>query len=164
MKRVAVTSLLVLLGVLLIWGEASAQAGPPPGPGTVWGQRNLSFGTVIAGMPTTVSWNSSSGGRWYIFGQGGAEVQLDFINLPSTLRNGARQLPVSFSSTDAAYSRSLWGGGAVAFDPNVGTTVRLPNGLGILVVYIGGSANPPPNQQPGTYVADIDLDVYYTGN
>ena len=158
MRRVAAS---LLLGALLFGGEAPAQA-PPPGPNVVQGQRDLRFQTVIAGFPTSVTWDSNQAGRWRIRGQRGAEVQLDFINLPTELQSGAQQMPVSFSATDAHW-RSPGGGGEGTFDPSVGATARIGNS-GQLLVYIGGTVTPPPNQQAGDYVADIDLDVYYTGN
>ena len=46
---------------------------------------------------------------------------------------------------------SFWGPGLVCI-------------LVAMFVYIGGTVNPPRAQQGGDYVADIDLDVYYTGN
>ena len=159
MKRRVAASL--LLGALLFGGEAPAQA-PPPGPSIVQGQRDLRFQTVIAGFPTSVTWDSNQAGRWRIRGVKGAEVQLDFINLPIELQSGGYLMPVSFSTTDAHW-RSAGGGGEATFDPSVGTTARFGNS-GQLFVFIGGTVTPPPNQQAGDYVADIDLDVYYTGN
>ena len=161
MKGHAAASIMLLLGVLLLGGGASAQA-PLPGPSVVQGQRDLRFNTVIAGFPTAVTWDSNQAGRWRIRGRRGAEVQLDFINLPASLRNGIHAMPVVFSATDAAW-RSPGGSGAVVFDPRIGTTARFGNS-GQIIVTIGGIVTPPPNQQPGNYVADIDLDVYYTGN
>lgn len=157
--RVAVSSVL-LLGALLLGGGASAQA-PPPGPSQVAGMRDLRFGTVIAGFPTSVTWESGQAARYRIRGQKGAEIQLDFINLPSSLQNGPNSLPVSFSTTDASWRSP--GGGSGVFDPNVGTIAVLGNS-GQMFVYLGGTVNPPPNQQPGDYFVDVDLDVYYTGN
>jgi hypothetical protein len=161
MKGYAAASITMLLGVLLLGGGASAQT-PPPGPRVVQGQRDLRFNTVIAGFPTTVTRDSNQAGQWRIRGRRGAEVQLDFINLPASLQNGVYAMPVVFSVTDASW-RAPGGGGAGVFDPQVGTTVRFGNS-GQIIVNIGGTVTPPPNQQPGNYVADIDLDVYYTGN
>jgi hypothetical protein len=152
---------LVLCGALLFGGGASAQA-PPSGPQRVDGRRDLRFDTVIAGFPTTVSWDSPQAGQWRIRGQRGTEVQLDFVNLPAFLQNGIHAMPVVFEVTSAAW-RSPGGGGTVVFDPNVGTTAVFGNS-GQIFVYLGGTVQPPPNQQPGGYVADVDLDVWYTGN
>ena len=159
-RRVAAT---LLLGALLFGGEAPALAPPPPPGGfSVTGQRDLRFQTVIAGIPTTVMWDSNQAGRWRLRGDAGSEVQLDFINLPTHLQNGVHLMPVSFSTTDAHW-RSPGGGGEATFDPAVGTTARFGNS-GQIFVYIGGTVIPPRAQQGGDYVADIDLDVYYTGN
>ena len=155
---------ILLLGALLIGGEAPALAPPPP-PGTrnftVQAQRDLQFQTVIAGFPTMVSWDSAEAGRWRVRGQAGAEIQLDFINLPTHLENGTFQMPITFASGDAHWRSP--GGGQGTFDPGVGTTARLGNS-GQMFVFIGGTVSPPRNQAAGSYVADIDLDVFYTGN
>lgn len=152
---------LLLCGALLFGGGASAQT-PPPGPNIVDGRRDLRFDTVIAGFPTTVTWDSAQAGQWRIRGQRGAEVQLDFVNLPFFLENGVHAMPVVFEPASAAW-RSPGGGGTVVFDPQVGTTATIGRS-GQIFVYLGGTVDPPPNQQPGSYVADVDLDVWYTGN
>lgn len=158
-RRVAA---ILLLGALLFGGEAPALAPPPPPGGfTVTGQRDLRFQTVIAGFPTSVTWDSNEAGRWRIRGQRNSEVQLDFINLPTELQNGTFTMPISFSTTDAHWRSP--GGGQGTFDPAVGVTARLGNS-GQMFVYIGGTVNPPRNQAAGDYIADIDLDVFYTGN
>lgn len=158
--KVGATALL-LVGALLSGGGASAQT-PPPGPSTVDGRRDLTFDTVIAGFPTTVTWDAPQAGQWRIRGQKGAEVQLDFVTLPLFLQNGIHAMPVAFDATSAAW-RSPGGGGAVVFDPHVGTTAVFGRS-GQIFVFLGGTVDPPPNQQPGSYVADVDLDVWYTGN
>ncbi len=163
MKKFAVTCTLVLLGVFLFWGEASAQPGVPSGPRRVLGQQELQFGTVLAGMPTTVALTDANAGIWRIWGNKNTEIQLTFVNLPTALQSGTLNLPISFSSNDAAYSDRFNGGALIIFDPNVGVIARLGNS-GKMSVRIGGTVTPPPNQQPGNYVADIDLDVIYTGN
>jgi hypothetical protein len=160
MKGTARVSIFVLLGVLLLGGGAFAQA-PPPGPSQVQGQRDLRFGTVIAGFPTVISRDSNEAARWRIRGAKGAEIRLEFVNLPASLQNGAFFLPISFSATDASWRSP--GGGSGVFDPTTGTTAVLGNS-GQMFVYLGGTATPPSNQQPGDYIADIDLEVYYTGN
>lgn len=151
----------LLTGALLLGGEASAQA-PPPGPWIVWGQRDLSFQTIIAGFPTSVGWNSSRASRWLVLGDPGSDVQLDFITLPPNLHKGAHQMPVSYSSTDAAWRVIGIGATDHVFDPNVGTSARFSNS-GLMWVFLGGTAEPPPNQQAGSYSANVDLDISYTG-
>lgn len=152
---------LLLSGVLLFGGGASAQT-PPPGPSQVDGRRDLTFDTVIAGFPTTVTWDAPQAGQWRIRGRRGTEVQLDFVNLPTSLQNGIHAMPIGFDVGSAAW-RSPGGGGTVVFDPHVGTTAVFGSS-GQIFIYLGGTVDPPPNQQPGSYVADIDLDVWYTGN
>ncbi len=161
MKR-GVTAVL-LLGALLFGGGAPAQA-PPPGPSVVRGQRDLRFQTVIPGLPTSVDWSSNQAGQWLLRGQRGAEIQLDFINLPSSLQSGGNNLPVSFSVTDAAWRTPGGGNASTAFDPNTGATVRFSSRSNLMWIYLGGTANPTSGQAGGDYFADVDLDVYYTGN
>ena len=159
MKRRA--AIFALCGVLLLGGGASAQT-PPPGPNNVDGRRDLTFDTVIAGFPTTVTWDSPQAGQWRIRGERGSEVQLDFVSLPPALQNGIHAMPVFFDGTSAAW-RSPGGGATVVFDPHLGTTAVFGRS-GQIFVFLGGTVDPPPNQQPGSYVADVDLDVWYTGN
>jgi hypothetical protein len=172
MHRRAVAGFILFLGVLSFSGEV-AQADLPPnapggnrgnGPIRIRDRGDLRFGTVIAGIPSTVSWSSNTAGRWFIQGEPGAEVFLDFTNLPTSLQNGGNSMPISFSGNDAAYNTKNQSGGATSFDPSAGIAVRLDQNSGHLSVWIGGTLNPPPNQQPGDYVADIVLDVIYTGN
>jgi hypothetical protein len=159
-RRVAA---LVLLVALLTGGEAPAQV-PPPGPSVLSGQRDLRFRTVIAGMPTTIEWDSNRAARWLLFGKSGAEVQLDFLVLPSSLRSGSHELPITYGTVAAAWRVNGSSGAVHVFDPSVGTIARFPNGRNLMWIYLGGTVQPPPNQPPGDYAADVVLEATYTGN
>ncbi|RKZ14162.1 hypothetical protein DRQ53_12190 [bacterium] len=89
---------------------------------------------------------------------------MDFINLPSSLQSGGNNLPVSFSVTDAAWRTPGGGTAATVFDPSTGVTARFSNRSNLMWVKLGGTANPTSGQAGGDYSADVDLDVYYTGN
>jgi len=172
MRNHTVVRVLLFLGVLLLAGETAHADLPSRAPGGNGGngtfrvrpRRDLRFGTVIAGIPSSVSWTSATAGRWFIQGRAGAEVFLDFVNLPSSLQNGGNSMPISFATDDAVYALGPKNNNAVSFDPNAGTTVRLDSRTGHLTVWIGGTVNPPQSQQPGSYIADITLEVTYTGN
>jgi hypothetical protein len=159
-RRVAA---LLLLVALLSGGEAPAQA-PPTGPSVLSGQRDLRFRTVIAGIPTTIEWNSNQAARWLLFGKAGAEIQLDFVNLPTSLENGSHDLPISYGATAAAWRVNGSGGTSYVFDPRVGTTARFPSGRRLMWIYLGGTIDAPPYQPPGDYAAEVVLEATYTGN
>jgi len=172
MHRRAVVGFILFLGVLSLHGEVALADLPQLAPGgnrgngpiRVRDRGDLRFGTVIAGIPSTVMWSSNTAGRWFIQGDPGAEVYLDFTNLPGSLQNGGNSMPITFSGSDAAYNTKNRTAGATNFDPTAGITTRLDPNSGHLNVWIGGTVDPPPNQQPGDYIANIVLDVIYTGN
>jgi hypothetical protein len=171
MIRRAAAWLLLALGAVLLGGEAAwadlplgAPGGNGNGPLTVQDNKDLRFGTVIAGFPTSVPWTDPQCGRWFIRGRPGAEVMVDFVQLPSSLVGGGWTMPITYGPDAAAWNTKNQKGGATSFDPNAGAVLRLDPQSGSLVIWIGGTVAPPPNQQPGNYEADIVLDVYYTGN
>ncbi len=173
MHRRAVVGFILFLGVLSLHGEVAHADLPQLAPGgnrgngpiRVRDRGDLRFGTVIAGIPSTVMWSSNTAGRWFIQGEPGAEVYLDFTNLPGSLQNGGNSMPISFSGSDAAYNTKNRDqpGPPISIPSRGSRRASIPT-AGILNVWIGGTVDPPPNQQPGDYIANIVLDVIYTGN
>lgn len=144
----------LVLGVALITAPAVARAQ------TVVGTQNLSFGTVIPGVPTTVlRTDAVRAGQFRITGTGlYATVRITFA-LPNVM-NGplGATMPISFGSTDGGFTTPFLATNK-AFDP------RVPHDdavfLGSATVFIGGRVNPSPTQRGGSYAANIVMTVIF---
>jgi hypothetical protein len=133
-------------------------------PISVQPRRDLSFGDVIAGFPTTVSRLDNANSGWYeIRGERQAEVVLTFA-LPSDLVGilGAT-LPIEFGANDGGVASVPAPGSQVGFDPRVPLTREL-SASGRAFVWLGGTVRPATNQASGLYQAPVTLTVAYTGN
>lgn len=132
----------------------------------VTGNNDLKFETVMPGIDKSVDKSAvGQAGEFQIRGTNLAEIAIDF-SLPDSLSRGALYLPLSFSSTDAAYDDGTSGGQrtpAGTINPHVQSNHRLGTG-GMLMVWIGGTVHPSLYQNGGDYAAEITLTVAYTGN
>ena len=128
--------------------------------------RNLNFGQVPSGVPTTVVPTGAAAGEWEAIGTGNAFVQISFT-LPTTLSNIQAQpgvtMPISFSATSARWRRATNNpAGANVFNPAVGATGRFgppPNDR--MYVWIGGTVSPLATQKPGIYLGTVILTLQY---
>jgi len=126
---------------------------------------DLSFGTVLPGIPSSVSVRDPRrAGLFEIQGPRNASVRIEFV-LPTALTSeqGA-QMPISFGHGDgfADFSRGRPPRGR-AFDPHAPVIESLgPNGR--LYVRIGGTVRPGRPQASGTYSATIALTIYNLGS
>lgn len=128
-------------------------------PITVDSGNDLEFGDVFPGVAKSVARTDAEAGSFTISGQASTTVFLNF-DLPTTLVDGANNLPIAFSDTDAGRNTANTQGSATSFDPNVETSTALSAG-GDLYVWIGGTVTPSIAQVAGTYTADITLTVTY---
>jgi hypothetical protein len=153
---------LVCVGVLtgLAAGPLAAQGRPL----SAFGQQDLNFGTLIPGVPVTISrFDPASAGQFEIRGARAAEVQVN-LTLPAYLAGGpGALLPLEFASVDGGIATDRTVGGTQSFDPRLPVTVILP-GNGKAYVYLGGTVRPATDQAIGPYAATITLTVSYTGN
>lgn len=133
---------------------------------TITTLRNLDFGTVPKGVPTTVDPAGASSGAWQVTGTANALVSIAFT-LPANLNNTQAvpgvTLPVSFGGTAARWRRSVNDpAGATAFDPSVGTTGRFgPPPNPTLYVWLGGTVSPAAGQLPGIYTNNVIVTLAY---
>ncbi|HYT04711.1 MAG TPA: DUF4402 domain-containing protein [Gemmatimonadales bacterium] len=130
-------------------------------PLTVTGVRGLTFGTLLPGLPGTVSRSDpANSGQIDLTGEKLSNVQLSFT-LPTVMTGpGGATLPLTFSSADAGYSASQAIGSQVAFDPRQPFVAALnKNGRGS--VFVGGTAQPLASQRAGSYTATVILTVSY---
>ncbi|HEX9611839.1 MAG TPA: hypothetical protein VF978_08100 [Gemmatimonadales bacterium] len=128
--------------------------------------RDLQFGSIPLGVPTTVLPTAPNAGAWQVTGASNAFVSLSFT-LPATLGNTQAvpgvTLPISFAGTAALWRRAVNDpSGATIFNPVVGATGRFgPPPNPTLYIWIGGTVIPAPAQLPGIYTGTVMLQVAY---
>lgn len=151
------------IGIALVLAALEAGGLAAQGrPMNVSGQRDLDFGTVIAGVPTTIGRLDATAGQFIVRGRRNTEVLIE-LTLPTALTGATGSVPLSFGPADGGHGPTSAVTGSQPFDPRVPLTVRLP-GNGAYYVWLGGTAQPLPQQRPGTYSAAIVLTASYTGN
>jgi len=145
-----------MLGAALVAAPVSAQ--------TPSGTQDLTFGTVLPGVPTVVArTDAARAGRLGIRGTRRAEVAVDFV-LPAAMTGGAgASMPLVFGANDGGQSTNNNIAAATPFDPRATLVTRLGNS-GRLYIFLGGTVQPTSQQRSGTYAATIAMNVAYTGN
>jgi hypothetical protein len=142
-----------LLLALLIATPLSAQAQLQ-----VVGVRDLSFGYVIAGVPTTVTAaDPVQSGLFSIAMPGGfgpARLNLTLV-LPTRLINGAgKTMPIAFGKNDGLI---VEGNKHTKFDPGKAKTYNPNNKSTQVDVHLGGTVSPVAGQAPGAYQNTVIL-------
>jgi hypothetical protein len=172
-KRPPILYLVLILlfsaGILQAQESAAIQARATVIPAIViTDEHDLIFGTVLPNIDKTVDKTDIGfAGEWYIQGNNGAEVSLDFT-LPDSLlhTDSSAFMRIDFSNIDASYDDGS-GGGQTApvadINPHGPSAMDL-GATGELTVWIGGTVRPTLTQTGGDYTADIILTVQYTGN
>ena len=145
-------ALLVALGALLAGGTpAVAQI-------TVAPVRDLAFGPVIVGVPTTIPPSHPvRSGQFQVTAPLLTRVRFR-LTLPARLDGPAgASLPITFANGDAI---------RIGTAPNTAPTVFNPKGAEVFVVasptihvFIGGTVSPAGNQPQGDYTGTIILTV-----
>jgi hypothetical protein len=127
------------------------------------GRQDLTFGTVLPGMPTVVSrLDAANSGQYRIRGTRLTEVRVD-LTLPATLDSpGGATIQLQFGAGDGGFSRRPAIGSSQVFDPRVPLVTDLSQG-GRLFIWLGGTVLPTPTQEQGNYTATIVMTVSYTG-
>ena len=126
---------------------------------------DLSFGTVLPGVPVSVSVNDVHGsGQFELQGPADASVRLEFTLPPALTSEHGAQLTVRFGAGDGLVSASrdhlLH---ARLFDPH-GPVITTLGADGHLFVRLGGTALPDRPQEAGSYHATISLTVFDLGS
>jgi len=153
-RTIGIALVLAALGV----GQLTAQGRPV----NVQGRSDLTFGTVIPGVPTTVSRLDANAGQFIIRALRNAEMLIE-LTLPTALTGANGSVPLTFGPADGGHGATPTVAASQPFDPRVPLTVRLP-GNGTYYVWLGGTVQPLAQQRPGTYSAAILLTASYTGN
>ncbi len=135
-----------------------------PRPLVANARRDLSFGTVIPGIPATVrTTDVRYSGLFEIHGAKYETVRIE-ISLPPTLQcPTGDELPVSFGPGDGAAATDRGRFHGVAFDPRQPLIATL-GANGKLYVRLGGTAEPIRSQPDGTYRATITLSIFDLGS
>lgn len=131
-------------------------------PIQVDGIKNLAFGLLLAGAPTSVPRTDPvRAGQVNITAQPKSSIIIQ-ISLPASMSGpGGATLPLAFGPNDAGYSALGAIGSQVAFDPRNSTVVLTNTSNGRGTLYLGGTASPAFNQQPGNYTGTITITVAY---
>jgi hypothetical protein len=125
--------------------------------------RNLSFGTVLPGVPTTVEpTDLARSGQFEIIGLVNDPVEITFSFLPSTLTGPGGTMPISFGTTSAGFSESGAITSQVFFDPRVPFRVNLSS-TGRGTGFLGGTLTPSATQAAGSYSGSVSITVSFLG-
>lgn len=128
--------------------------------------RDLTFGTVLRGVSTTVAPTAATAGAWQAAGTANAFVTISFA-LPTELVNiqaaPGSTMPIAFLGTSGRWRRANNDpNGATAFDPNVGATGRFgPPPNPTLYIWLGGQVSPAANAKPGIYTGTVVATLVY---
>lgn len=162
----------VLTGLVLAPACAAslqAQMRPVPvlvvPPLTALALNDLSFGSVLPGIPVSVSVSDPRhSGQFEVRGPAAASVRVEFT-LPAALESSqGAMLPLAFGPGDglADFSHDT-PPRSVIFDPHVPLIGTLgPNGMFFL--RLGGTVTPSRIQAGGAYSATISITVYNLGS
>jgi len=143
---------LALLAALVVVPPAAAQV-------TVTPIRDLAFGPVIVGIPTSVGpSHPTRSGQFRLTAPVGSRAQIRFT-LPNQLAGPAgAQLPIAFGSSDAIVVGTAPGSTPSTFNPKATRNVQVLPGT-TYNVFIGGRVSPAGNQRQGNYAGTITLTV-----
>ncbi|MEO8634408.1 MAG: hypothetical protein ABI587_03925 [Gemmatimonadales bacterium] len=125
---------------------------------TVTGIRNLDFGPVIRGVPSSVSPNDPiRSGRFYVKHIINRQVQVQFT-LPTRLNRvaGGGNMPITFATTDAVAKGTAPTSNPVTFNPNTTITFTLTSSADFFI-NLGGRVSPAAGQATGAYAGTITL-------
>ena len=128
--------------------------------------RDLNFGTVIKGVPSTILPTAVNAGEWQVSGSANAFVIVSFT-LPTQLTNiqalPGSTMPIAFSGVSAIWRRSTNNPvGGTVFNPAIGAVGRLgPPPNFNMYIWIGGTVSPAAAAKPGIYGGNVILSLVY---
>jgi hypothetical protein len=146
---------------LVACGALLGPVGPAAAQVSVAGIRDLAFGPVIIGIPSTVAPSDAvRSGQYRFTAPAGSRVRIDFA-LPSQLNGPASaKLPIKFGKTDAVVVGNAPGSVPTALDPNPKANLKFDMGTSTAAnIFLGGTVTPAGSQAPGNYVATVVLTV-----
>ena len=135
---------------LVACGALLGPVGPAAAQVSVAGIRDLAFGPVIIGIPSTVAPSDAvRSGQYRFTAPAGSRVRIDF-DLPSQLNGPASaKLPIKFGKTDAVIVGNAPGSVPTALDPNPKANLKFDMGTSTAAnIFLGGTVTPAGNQAP----------------
>lgn len=142
---------------------ASSLLGQPlPGQTQVSGIRDLTFGVVVAGVPSIVSPDDPvKSGQFYVRYVRGGKVRIT-LTLPSALSQvgGGGTLPIGFRNGDAFVLETAPGSAPNSFNPKATLNLTL-TGSPDVNLFLGGSVSPTIAAPPGSYTAPVIVTVIF---
>jgi hypothetical protein len=168
-SRLAFAALTAVMVAPACVAPLQAQRRPVPvvivPPLTALALNDLSFGTVLLGIPVSVSTSDPRrSGQFEVRGPADASVRVEFILPPALVSGLGAMLPIAFGPSDglADFSHDT-PPRSVLFDPHMPLIGTLgPNGMFLL--RLGGTVTPSSTQAGGAYSATISLTVYNLGS
>jgi hypothetical protein len=162
--RVLPAACAVALAAVLA-ADVTAQ-GPPGGgpPLAVQGQQGLAFGSLLGGIATPVPVSDPANAAQFRVRQGNRTVEVSFLLPTAMTRAGGGEVPLVFSTVDAAYSTTQNAAGGTPFDPNLPWLLPPGGGGGWNWIFLGGTAHPPHGAPPGSYQATLVLTITDLGS
>lgn len=157
--RAAHCALLALVLFLASASELRAQS-----VRSATGVRDLSFGSVLPGVATTVPPSDlARSGQFEITGEVNDPVEITFF-LPSVLTNSpaGATMPVDFPDLFAGFSASGSITNQVSFNPRAPFRVNLSS-TGRGTGFLGGVLTPSGTQPPGSYSGSVSITVSFLG-
>jgi hypothetical protein len=126
---------------------------------TVTGLRNLAFGPVIQGIPSSVAPNDPlDSGQFEFITPIGSQVRIQFT-LPTRLNGpSGKRLTISFGTTDAIALGQGPTSVPVTFNPNTAQTFNIVSSNRIWV-FLGGTVTPTATQATGAYANTVTLTI-----
>lgn len=145
--------------------QRAARVPEVPSPLYAVALNDLSFGTVLPGIPVTVQFRDSHrAGLFEIRGPAGASVRVDFVLPAALIGELGAQLPVSFGPGDGFVSINRGPDArGETFNPN-GPVIASLSSEGRLYIRMGGTALPNRPQPGGPYRATISMTVSDLGS
>ena len=137
-------------------------ARPLAGQTQVSGVRDLTFGIVVAGVPTTVSPNDPvKSGQFYIRYVTGGRVRVR-LTLPATLNRvgGGGTMPISFRNGDAFALGASSGSVPNPFNPSGLLNYRF-TGSPDMNIWLGGRVTPGGAIPAGSYTAPVVITAIF---
>ena len=144
---------------LCVLGAALIAAPPAAAQITVTPIRDLAFGPVIVGIPTSIGpSHPTRSGQWRLTAPLGTRVRFRFT-LPTRLNGPAgATLPISFANNDGIASGTASNSVPATFNPRATTVFQIVTSTTINI-WIGGTVSPAGNQRQGNYIGTITFTV-----